>query len=65
MRRFVLPSKVSHWSLRSVQLKLIKIGAKVVNHSRRTVFQCAEVAVFEDLFADLLDHIHSLATVPT
>jgi len=42
LRRLALPSKVSHWSLRSVQLKLIKICAKVVNHARRTIFQCVE-----------------------
>jgi hypothetical protein len=65
LRRFALPSKVSHWSLRSVQLKLIKIGAKVISHSRRTVFQCAEVAVSAALFADLLDRIHRVATAPT
>ena len=45
MRRFALPSEVSHWSLSSIQLKLIKIGAKIVSHSRMTVFQTAEVAV--------------------
>ena len=28
LRRFALPSKISHWSLRSVQLKLIKIRRK-------------------------------------
>ena len=65
LRRFALPSKVSHWSLRSVQLKLIKIGAKVISHSRRTIFQCAEVAVPGELFDDLLGRIRSLATVPT
>jgi hypothetical protein len=63
--RFALPKSVSHWSLRSVQLKLIKIGAKVVSHSRRTTFQCAEVAVSEALFADLLERIRRLAAVPT
>jgi hypothetical protein len=51
LRRFALPREVSHWSLRSVQIKLVKIGAKVVSHSRRTTFQCAEVAVSEALFA--------------
>jgi hypothetical protein len=65
LRRFALPSKVSHWSLRSVQLKLIKIGARVISHSRRTIFQCAEVAVPGELFADLLGRIRCLATVPT
>jgi hypothetical protein len=65
IRRFTLPKMVSHWSLRSVQLKLIKIGAKVTSHSRRTIFHCAEVAVSKALFADLLERINSLAPVPT
>jgi len=65
MRRFALPKEVSHWSLRSIQLKLIKIGAKVVSHSRRTTFQCADVAVPEALFAALLERIRCLAAVPT
>ena len=62
---FALPKEVSRWSLRSVQLKLIKIGAKVISHSRRTVFQMAEVAVSEGLFAALLERIRSLAAVTT
>ena len=62
---FALPGKVSHWSLRSIQLKLIKIWAKVISHSRRTIFQMAEVAVPGELFERLLDRIRSLGTVPT
>jgi hypothetical protein len=65
LRRFALPKEVSHWTISSVQLKLIKIGAKVVSHSRRTIFQCAEVAVSERLFAELLERIHGLAAAPT
>ena len=65
LRRFALPSKISHWSLRSIQLKLIKIGAKVTSHSRRTIFQCAEVAVPGELFDNLLVRIRSLGAVPT
>ena len=60
MRRFALPSEVSHWSLTSIQLKLIKIGARIVSHSRMTVFQCAEVAVPERLFRTMLARIHRL-----
>jgi hypothetical protein len=60
MRRFALPSEVAHWSLSSVQLKLIKIGAKIVSHSRMTVFQMAEVAVPERLFRSMLSRIHRL-----
>ena len=65
LRRFALPGKISHWSLSSVQLKLLKIGAKVVSHARRTVFQMAEVAVPGELFAEVLDRIRSLAAAPT
>jgi hypothetical protein len=60
MRRFALPREVSHWSLSSVQLKLIKIGAKIISHSRMIVFQMAEVAVPEKLFRSMLSTIHRL-----
>jgi hypothetical protein len=65
LQRFALPAKISHWSLSSVQLKLFKIGAKVVSHARRTIFQMAEVAVPGTLFAEVLARIRSLATAPT
>lgn len=65
LRRLALPSEVSHWSLSSVQLKLIKIGARVINHARRTIFQMAEVAISGALFAEVLAHIRSLALAPT
>ncbi len=29
-----MPKKIRDWSLRTLQVKLIKIGAKVVRHSR-------------------------------
>ena len=38
LRRFALPCEVAHRSLSSMQLKLIKIGAKIVSHSRMTIF---------------------------
>ena len=60
MRRFALPSEVAHWSLTSIQLKLIKIGARIISHSRMTVFQMAEVAVPEKLFRSILSRIHRL-----
>jgi len=60
LRRFALPREVSHWSLTSIQLKLVKIGAKIISYSRMTVFQMAEVAVPEKLFRSLLSRIHRL-----
>jgi len=65
MRRFGLPKQVAHWSLRNVQLKLVKIGPRVVSYSRRTIFQCGEVAVSAALFSDLLERIHALTAAPT
>ena len=47
--------------------KLIKIGAKVVTHSRYVFFQMAEVAVPKRLFAAILERIRRLRppeTVP-
>ncbi len=60
LRRLALPKEVSYWSLTSIQLKLIKIGAKIVSHSRMTIFQMAEVAVPEKLFRSMLARIHRL-----
>ena len=45
LRRLTRPESIGHWSLRSIQVKLIKIGAKVVRHTRQVIFQMAEVAV--------------------
>jgi len=60
LRRFALPKEVSHWSLSSIQLKLVKIGARIISHSRMTVFQMAEVAVPERLFRSMLSRIHRM-----
>jgi len=56
----VLPSKIKHWSLRSLLVKLIKIRAKVVRHSRYITFQMAEVAIDKRLFAEILARIERL-----
>ncbi len=52
---------VRHWSLRSIQVKLIKIGAKAVHHARQVIFQMAEVAVSKELFEQILERIWALA----
>ena len=61
LRRLALPHRVKHWSLRSLQTKLIKIGAKVIQHARYARFQLAEVAVSRDLFRAILYKIHGLS----
>jgi hypothetical protein len=64
LRRLALPSSVNTWSLRTLREKLIKIGAKVVRHSRYVVFQMAEVAVPRDLFGAILARIGQLRARP-
>ena len=64
LRRLVLPREIKHWSLRTLLTKLIKIGAKVVKHSRYVTFQMAEVAVSRKLFAAILLRIERLRLCP-
>jgi hypothetical protein len=64
LRRLALPKKIKDWSLRTLQVKLIKIGAKVVRHSRYVIFQMAEVMVSRSLFYDILKRIGRLKPVP-
>ena len=64
LRRLCLPKAVKPWSLRSVQIKLIKIGGRLVRHARRLVFQLAEVAVPREVFRQVLDRIGRLCLAP-
>jgi Transposase DDE domain group 1 len=64
LRRLTLPKAVMEWSLRSVQLKLVKTGARLVRHARRLVFQMAEVAVPRDVWMAILERIGGLRLVP-
>ena len=60
LRRLTLPEPVRKWSLRTLREKLIKIGAKVVSHSRYVTFQMAEVAVPRAMFREILNRIQQL-----
>jgi len=60
LRRLVLPREMKHWSLTTLREKLVKIGAKVVKHSRYLIFQMAEVFVTRLLFGKILDRIGRL-----
>ena len=55
LRQAVLPPAVRHWTLTTLREKLVKIGAKVVRHSRKIVFQMAEVAIPRELFQTILE----------
>ncbi|MDP7649968.1 MAG: transposase [Candidatus Thalassarchaeaceae archaeon] len=64
LRRLCLPKAVKHWSLRSLQVKFIKIGGRLVRHARRLMFQLAEVAVPEEVFRQVLERIGGLHPAP-
>ena len=67
LRRLGLPQAIQaikDWSPRSVQVKLIKIGGRLVRHARRLVFQLAEAAVPRALFQGVLDRIGRLCPAP-
>jgi hypothetical protein len=57
LRQAVLPQAVRHWTLTTLREKLIKIGAKVVCHSRKIIFQMAEVAIPRESFRAILERI--------
>jgi len=58
-------TKASLPSLTSLQLKLIKIGARVVRHARAITFQLAEVAVTGLMVRAILTAICRLRTPPS
>ncbi len=64
LRTLATPEPITEWSLTSLKEKLIKIGAKVINHGRYIAFQMAEVAISRQLFADILRLIAELRPPP-
>jgi len=59
-----LPEAMADWSLTSLQLKLIKIGARVVRHGRAITFQLAEAAVTGPMVRAILAAIRRLRAPP-
>jgi hypothetical protein len=52
LRTLATSEPIKDWSMTTLKEKLIKIGAKVVSHSRYVAFQMAEVAIPRNLFGD-------------
>ena len=50
---------------RRVQVKLIKMGGRLVRHARRLIFQLSEVSVPRWLFQGVLDRIGRLSPAPS
>ena len=64
MRRLALPEGMKHWSLSSLQTRLIKTGGRLVRHARRLVFQLAEVLVSREMLAGMLERIGRIRLAP-
>ncbi|HEX74854.1 MAG TPA: hypothetical protein G4N93_06920 [Dehalococcoidia bacterium] len=63
-RRLCLPEATNDWLLRGLQVKLIKMGGRIVRHAQQIIFQLAEVAVLRDLFTAILGRITRLFLSP-
>ena len=64
MRRLALPEDMKHWTLTSLQTRLIKTGGRLVRHARRMVFQLAEVLVTRGMLTGILERISRLRLAP-
>ena len=64
MRRLALPEAMKHWSLTSLQTRMIKTGGRLVRHARRVVFQLAEVLVSREMLGGILERIGRLRLAP-
>ena len=64
LRCIELPEAMADWSLTSLQLRLVKIGARVVRHARAITFQLAEVAVTGPMVRAILAAIRRLRAPP-
>ncbi len=65
LRCIELPEAMADWSLTSLQLKLTKIGARVVRYARAITFQLTKVAVTAPMVRAILTAIHCLRAPPS
>jgi hypothetical protein len=64
LRTLATPLAVATWSLSSLRERLIKTGARMVQHARHAVFQFAEAALPRKVFAGVLGLINGLRGPP-
>ena len=63
-RTLVLPEEIGNWSLRTIQLKLIKIGGRLIKHARYYYMLLAEVSIKEGLWRSIMSNISQLCPAP-
>jgi hypothetical protein len=59
-RRLILPKRIDHWSLTSVQQRLVKTGGRVVKHARYYWLLLAEGHLTRRLFGAMAQRIAAL-----
>jgi len=59
-RRLVLPKKIDHWSLTSLQQRLVKTGGRLVKHARYYWLLLAEGYLTRRVFGSILRRIWAL-----
>ena len=64
LRSLALPEALGHWSMTTLRDRLVKIGAKIVQHGRSITFQMAEVMVPRTSFRQIRDAIAMRRPLP-
>ena len=59
-RRLVMPKKIDHWSLTSLQQRLVKTGGRLVKHARYYWLLLAEGHLTRRVFGSILRRIWGL-----
>jgi Transposase DDE domain group 1 len=59
-RRLVLPKRIDHWSLTSLQQRLVKTGGRLIKHARYYWLLLAESHLTRRLFGGMLRRIAAL-----
>src|SRR6202140_986086 len=59
-RRLVLPKRIDHWSLTSLQQRLVKTGGRLIKHARYYWLLLAESHLTRHLFGQMLRQIWAL-----
>ena len=60
MRRLVLPKRIDHWSLTSLQQRLVKTGGWLVKHARYYWLMLAEGHFTRRVFGAMVRRIAAL-----
>ena len=64
MRTLTTPDEIGAWSLTSLRERLIKTGTQLVRHARYAIFQFAEAALPQNVFAGVVELINGLRGPP-